>query len=209
MRRWWLACAVMMVGAGLSPGSASAAISSVLSGQTVSGQAIPCTAQADGTRVCQGDFSSSGGPDTRLKRFDDTPLEVYVILPPAPSSPPRRALPADRPKPRLGQLGRRSEQQRNSSAPPLMPVGAAWIRGAAAHRARVSRLLRQRRISRFLDGATGCKNGYIRLDDERYEARDVQYTIGLLVDGGDRRSGTLSASPASPTAAACHSKMAT
>ena len=47
-------------------------------------------------------------------------------------------------------------------------------------------------------------NGYIRLDDGRYEARDVQYAIGLLVDEGivtPRRS----ASPASPTAAASRS----
>ncbi len=29
-----------------------------------------------------------------------------------------------------------------------------------------------------------CQNGYLRLDDERYEARDVQYAIGLLVDEG-------------------------
>jgi hypothetical protein len=31
---------------------------------------------------------------------------------------------------------------------------------------------------------TDCANGYIRLDDTRYEARDVQYAIGLLVDEG-------------------------
>ena len=29
-----------------------------------------------------------------------------------------------------------------------------------------------------------CANGYIRLDDERYEARDVQNAVGLLVDEG-------------------------
>jgi hypothetical protein len=31
---------------------------------------------------------------------------------------------------------------------------------------------------------TGCQNGYIRLDDERYEAHDAQYATGLLVDEG-------------------------
>jgi fermentation-respiration switch protein FrsA (DUF1100 family) len=30
----------------------------------------------------------------------------------------------------------------------------------------------------------GCVNGYIRLDDTRYEARDAQYLLGLLVDEG-------------------------
>ncbi len=29
-----------------------------------------------------------------------------------------------------------------------------------------------------------CANGYIRLDDSRYEARDAQYLLGLLVDEG-------------------------
>ncbi|HET6864364.1 MAG TPA: hypothetical protein VFH80_00495, partial [Solirubrobacteraceae bacterium] len=37
--------------------------------------------------------------------------------------------------------------------------------------------------SRLAD-PTGCQNGYIRLDDERYEARDAQYATGLLVDEG-------------------------
>ena len=37
--------------------------------------------------------------------------------------------------------------------------------------------------SRAADPAA-CQNGYIRLDDERYEVRDVQYATGLLVDEG-------------------------
>ena len=51
----------------------------------------------------------------------------------------------------------------------------------------------------------GCQNGYIRLDDERYEAHDAQYAAGLLVDeaiadpSADRRL------PASRTAAASRS----
>src|SRR5205807_389080 len=34
-----------------------------------------------------------------------------------------------------------------------------------------------------------CQNGYIRLDDERYEAHDVQWAIGLLVDEGVAAAG--------------------
>ena len=86
MRRWWLATAVAILGAGAIPGSASAAISSVLGGQTVSGQAIPCTTQTDGTRVCQGDFSSGGGADTRLKTLDGTTIARYCVLPAVPAS---------------------------------------------------------------------------------------------------------------------------
>src|SRR5207248_5978554 len=33
-------------------------------------------------------------------------------------------------------------------------------------------------------GMTACANGYIRLDDERYEVRDIQTAAGLLVDAG-------------------------
>ncbi|MFZ0040429.1 MAG: hypothetical protein WAK93_03920, partial [Solirubrobacteraceae bacterium] len=72
-------------GGALGAAPAGAAISGVFSGQTISGQAIACTAQADGTRVCHGDYSSSGGADTRLKSFDGTPLAVYVTLPAAPA----------------------------------------------------------------------------------------------------------------------------
>ena len=48
-----LAIAVVAIGV-LAPATASAAITSVLAGKTVSGAGIPCTAQADGTRVCFG-----------------------------------------------------------------------------------------------------------------------------------------------------------
>ncbi len=34
------------------------------------------------------------------------------------------------------------------------------------------------------DHSGPCANGYIRLDDSRYEARDAQYLLGLLVDEG-------------------------
>src|SRR5579864_7815414 len=70
----------------LAPAPAAAAIPSVFAGQTISGAPIPCPAQSDGVRVCYGSDNGSGGPDMRLKSFDGTPLEVYVILPPAPTS---------------------------------------------------------------------------------------------------------------------------
>jgi cephalosporin-C deacetylase-like acetyl esterase len=37
----------------------------------------------------------------------------------------------------------------------------------------------------------GCKEGWIRLADQRYEARDTQYLLGLLVDGGIAKRGAL------------------
>src|SRR5579875_2099219 len=62
-------------------------VSSVLAGQTESGNAIPCVTQADGVRVCHGtDSSGPSGTDVRLKSFDGVPLELYVILPPDPAT---------------------------------------------------------------------------------------------------------------------------
>ena len=52
----------------------------------------------------------------------------------------------------------------------------SWSRAGSATRAAAPQ-------SRLAD-PTGCQNGYIRLDDERYEARDAQYATGLLVDEG-------------------------
>ncbi len=170
-----------MVGAGLIPASASAAISSVLGGQTVSGQAISCTTQADGTRVCQGDFSTSGGPDTRLQSFDATPLALYVILPPAPASG------TDSDYPLVvqshgwgGQAGGPDDTQYGG------PTADQWAKDGYAVLQLTARGFGDscgNAASRLAD-ATGCANGYLRLDDDRYEVRDVQNAIGLLVDRG-------------------------
>ena len=85
VRGLWLAFALVACGAvpALVPAPAAAAITGVFAGRTVSGTAIACTTQADGVRVCQGDYGA-GVPDTRLKSFDATPLALYVILPKVP-----------------------------------------------------------------------------------------------------------------------------
>ncbi|MGH2895222.1 MAG: CocE/NonD family hydrolase [Solirubrobacteraceae bacterium] len=168
-----------ILGAGLIPASASASISSVLSGETVSGQAIPCTTQPDGTRVCQGDFSSSGGPDTRLKSFDGTPLAVYVILPPAPASGTDGSYPlVVQSHGWGGQAGGAADTQYGG------PTADQWAKDGYAVLQLTARGFGDScgsAASRLADPA-GCANGYIRLDDDRYEVRDVQNAIGLLVD---------------------------
>src|SRR5215469_2493631 len=79
MRRSRGLVVLLAVAAGLvTPASASAAITSVFAGRTVSGAPIPCAAQPDGTSVCHG---SSGAVDLRLASFDGQPLSVYVTLP--------------------------------------------------------------------------------------------------------------------------------
>ena len=182
MRTWRTALAVVVVAvAGTTASPASAAISGVLGGHTVSGSAIPCTTQADGTRVCQGDFSSSGGPDTRLASFDGTPLALYVILPPAPASG------NDGNYPLVvqshgwgGQAGGPSDTQYGG------PTADAWAKDGYAVLQLTARGFGDScgsAASRLAD-PTGCADGYIRLDDDRYEVRDVQNAIGLLVDDG-------------------------
>src|SRR5438309_1759236 len=83
MRRALLIAALAALAA---PASASASITTVLGGQTVSGNPIPCQTQPDQVRVCHGTDGGGGGSDLRMKTFDGVPLEVWMILPPAPSS---------------------------------------------------------------------------------------------------------------------------
>jgi dienelactone hydrolase len=161
----------------LGPAGASAAITSVFAGQTVSGAAIPCTAQSDGTEVCHGTFSSSGGSDLRLKSFDGQPLAVWVTLPAATGNPYPLII-----------------QSHGWGVPPNGPTDTQYYGPTADSWAQAGYAVLQitargfgdscgSAASRLADPA-GCQNGYIRLDDERYEARDAQYATGLLVDEG-------------------------
>jgi X-Pro dipeptidyl-peptidase-like protein len=178
MRRSRGVLAFLALAAGLiAPAPASAAITSVFGGQTVSGAAIPCTAQSDGTRVCHGTFSSSGGSDERLKSFDGQPLAVYVTLPAA----------TDNPYPLI-------IQSHGWGVPPSGPGDNQYFGPTADAWAQAGYAVIQLAARGFGDSCgsiqsraadpTGCQNGYIRLDDERYEARDAQYATGLLVDEG-------------------------
>jgi hypothetical protein len=175
-----LALVIAVCAVGLAPSTASAAITGVFAGQTVSGQAIACSTQADGVRVCQGDYSSTGGPDTRLKSFDSTPLALYVILPPAPAS-------SDGPYPLVVQShGWGSQATGPNNAEYGGPTGDQWAKDGYAVVQLTARGFGDScgsSASRLAD-PTGCANGYIRLDDTRYEVRDVQYAIGLLTDAG-------------------------
>lgn len=170
-----LALAVAAVSA--LPAAASAAIPSVLAGQTIGGVAITCTAQGDGVRVCHG--SSSTTPDTRFKTFDGTPLEIYVILPPAPGSG------TDGNYPFIVQ----SHGWGGSAGGPadtqfVGPTADAWAKEGYAVLQLTARGFNDScgSTQSRLVSAPACTNGYIRLDDDRYEIRDVQDATGLLVD---------------------------
>lgn len=147
----------------------------------MNGQPIPCVAQSDGVRICHGDESGLGQADLRLKSFDGSPLALYIILPPA------RAAGTNGDYPLLVQShgwgdpptgpddtqygGPTADQWASEGVAVLQLTARGWgdSCGSAA--------------SRQVDEAA-CANGYIHLDDERYEARDVQNAVGLLVDEG-------------------------
>jgi hypothetical protein len=163
------------------PGTAAAApVTSVLGGQTIGGGAIPCVSQSDGVRVCHGSDNGGGPADLRLKSFDGVPLEIYVILPPAPTSGPDGNYP----------LVVQSHGWGGSAGGPndtqfYGPTADTWARQGDAVLQLTARGFGDSCGKATPPTALGpCANGYIRLDDARYEARDVQYAVGLLVDEG-------------------------
>ena len=143
---------------------------------------IPCAAQSDGARVCFGTYDNgTGGTDLRLVSFDGTPLSVYVTLPPAPTSG------SDGPYPVIVQSHGWGEPTTGPNDSQYYgPTGDAWAKDGYAVIQLVARGFGDScgtPASRLV-APTACKNGYIRLDDERYEAHDAQYAVGLLVDEG-------------------------
>lgn len=163
------------------PAGASGAVTGVLAGHTMAGRAIPCVAQPDGVRVCQGDETGPGGTDLRFRSFDGTPLEVWITLPPAPASGVDGGYPL-------------MVQNHGWGAPPSGPNDTQYAGPTAVQWAQDGYAVLQFAARGWGDSCgtpesrmvnvPACANGYVRLDDYRYEARDVQYAAGLLVDEG-------------------------
>ncbi len=149
---------------------------SVLAGHTMNGNPISCAPRADGVRVCHGSSTSSDG-DSRFKTFDGSPLDVYVTLPSDTATP----------RPLI-------VQSHGWGAPPSGPDDTQYGGPSAAQWAAKGYVVVQLAArgwgdscgtpeSRAVDPAA-CAHGYIRLADVRYEVRDVQTIVGLLVDEG-------------------------
>ncbi len=165
------------MGASGTPG----AIAGVFGGHTMDGQPIPCVAQSDKVRVCHGDESGSATTDLRLKSFDGTPLALYLTLPPASN-------------PRGSQGYPLIVQSHGWGAPPSGPNDGQYGGPTAVQWALQGYAVLQLTARGWGDSCgtsasrqvdpKACANGYIHLDDYRYEARDVQHAVGLLVDEG-------------------------
>ena len=181
MRRCLLVLVAAFVAALAAAPAQAAPITGVFAGQTMSGNPIPCTTQSDGVRVCHGTDNGGGAADLRLKAFDGSPLEVWVILPPAPRSGSDGHYPLDRAEPRLGRSADRARRHAVLRTD-RRRLGKARIRGDAARSSRLGRLMwharftggRPRRMPERLHPARRRA-----LRGPRHPVRD-----GLLVDDG-------------------------
>ncbi|HVV77639.1 MAG TPA: CocE/NonD family hydrolase [Mycobacteriales bacterium] len=165
------------------PGAAgaSAAAPGVFAGHTMDGAALPCVTQSHGLRVCHGNEAGLGGSDLRFKSFDGTPLAVYVTLPAAPASGAGGHYPL-------------VVQSHGWGDPPIGPNDPQYGGPTALQWARDGYAVLQFAARGWGDSCgsaqsrlvnvAACAKGYVHLDDYRFEARDVQYAIGVLVDEG-------------------------
>ena len=176
-----VAGAIIASSASSADATSSAARSAVLSQYTIKSEPIPCVAEADGVRVCHGDGKGPTGADLRVKSFDGTPLEVYITLPPTPSSGSDGNYPLVILSHGWGAppSGPDDKQYGGPTARDWAKLGYAAVQLAARGWGNSCGNLN----SRFLN-PEGCANAYVRRTDFRYEIRDAQYVAGLMVDEG-------------------------
>ena len=130
---------------------------------------IPCAAQSDGTRFCEGSVA------TRVASFDGQPLDVNVSLPASAG-----------PAPLILVLHGYGGSKKAFDSPE-----AAWLPSAHDLAKRGYAVINA--TDRGFGGSCGslasrtlpdCATGWLHLLDTRFEIRDFQYLAGLLVDQG-------------------------
>ncbi len=143
--------------------AAEAEIASVLGG-------ISCTPADDGVREC-------GGTDTFAKTFDDVPIDVNVVFPPAPETGPDGPYPLvmafhgyGGSKASLSAMRRWTDQ--GYAAFSMSDRGFGRSCGDPEQRVSGS------------DALICAQKGYVHLLDTRFEVRDAQVFAGRLVDDG-------------------------
>ncbi|HSD78339.1 MAG TPA: CocE/NonD family hydrolase, partial [Solirubrobacteraceae bacterium] len=133
-----------------------------------------------GVRLC-----ATTGDDQRVASFDGTPLDVDVFLPAA----------GDGPFPAIAMLHgfAGSKADYGTGAPP----DAGYSAAAFARRGYAVLVPTARGFGRSCgvpaSRTPACARGYVHLADQRYEVRDVQHLLGLLVDEGVASPGALGA----------------
>jgi predicted acyl esterase len=119
---------------------------------------LTCTDQGDGIRLCQG----------KVRTFDGVPLDANLALPPGQRLP-LVVLSHGWGGSKLGYDDLKPWAQRGYAALAFSARGFGESCGSPASR---------------LADAAGCAQGWVHLDDVRYEARDIQQLAGLLADQG-------------------------
>lgn len=155
-----------------------------------------CTKQADGTRFCPTTDAGPGRTVDGVPSFDGVPLDVDVTLPPANDGP--------GPYPTIVMLhGWGGSKTDFESTDPNGDGSVTYHYNNdyfALHGYAVVNYTARGFGHSCGGGPTAsagygpgdpCANGYIRLADTRYEARDTQYLLGLLVDEGITKPGAI------------------
>jgi predicted acyl esterase len=119
---------------------------------------LTCGDQGDGIQLCQG----------KVRTFDGVPLDANLALP-AGSDPPLVVLSHGYGGAKLGYADLQPWAERGYAVLAFSARGFGESCGSAASR---------------LADPVGCAEGWVRLDDVRYEARDIQELAGLLADAG-------------------------
>jgi predicted acyl esterase len=119
---------------------------------------LTCTDQGDGIRLCQG----------KVRSFDGVPLDANLALP-AGAKLPLVVLSHGWGGSKLGYDDLKPWAGRGYAALAFSARGFGESCGSPASR---------------LADAAGCAQGWVHLDDVRYEARDIQQLAGLLADEG-------------------------
>jgi fermentation-respiration switch protein FrsA (DUF1100 family) len=148
-----------------------------------------CTTQSDGTRFCPTTEAGPGRTADGVPSFDGVPLDVDVTLPPASDG--------NGPFPTIVMLHGWGGSKTDFESTTPEGDGSVTYHYNNDYFAQQGYAVVNYTARGFGHSCGGgptvtptyvpgdpCANGYIRLADTRYEARDTQYLLGLLVDEG-------------------------
>jgi fermentation-respiration switch protein FrsA (DUF1100 family) len=184
-RRWCLVLAILLAGA--LPATAQADPAPF---------GHPCTTQSDGTRFCPTTDAGPGRTVNGVPTFDGVPLDVDVTLPPASDG--------NGPFPTIVMLHGWGGSKTDFESTDPGGDGSVTYHYNNDYYAQQGYAVVNYTARGFGHSCGGgptatetytpgdpCANGYIRLADTRYEARDTQYLLGLLVDEGVTKPGAI------------------
>ncbi len=151
-----------------------------------------CTTQPDGVRFCPTTDLGPGQTADGVPSFDGVPLDVDVTLPPASRGP--------GPYPTIVMLHGYGDDKTEFESTTPQGDGSITYHYNNDYFAQQGYAVLTYTARGFGHscggGPTGyhsgpCGQGYIRLADTRYEARDTQYLLGLLADEGFTKPGAI------------------